>query len=124
MNPLPKLSWPLLAYLVLLGGVTALLTWMAATGNVPVLPGFGANSGTAQGEGEDIYVVYFDEDSTPDQRQTALARVPQARFLQDGILPGVAVVEIRENLSETLAALNALPRVGMVLKVTPFMICH
>ena len=120
MQFLKKIPWPILAYLVLLGGATGLITWMAATGEVPLLPGFGGNGG----ESEDLYVVYFAEDSTPTERKAALASVPEVRFLQDGILPGVTVVEVLKDLNRTLAALNALPRVELVLKVTPLMICH
>jgi len=120
MHFLRKIPGPILAYLLLLGAVGGLITWMAATGNVPTIPGFGGGNT----ESENVYVVYFAEDSTLEERKALLTKVPGAKFLQDGILPGVTVVEIRTDLTRTLAALQELPRVEMVLKVTPLMICH
>ena len=117
--------WPILVYAGLMVSVRALLVWMAATGNVPSLPGFGNPSeDRASLDGEDVYVVYFDEDTTEFERRNAIEEVPRVNFLQDGLLPGVSLVRVEGELSPALAALNALPRVSLVLKVTPQMICH
>jgi len=134
MQILKNLPWLIITYLSLLLGVSGLLTWMVVTGNIPkathsppeaagTAPGTATTTRAAE-KVEKIYVVFFDEGLSRTEQRAVLARFPQVRFLDEGIFPGVMVVELPENPTATVEQLSGLDEVSMVLQQTPFMICH
>lgn len=80
----------------------------------------------SRGDGPDgqEYVLFLREGAGPKSLSGFFRDHPAVRYVSPGLVPGVAVVHIRADVSAALGVLRAQPAVRLILKSRLGMVCH
>ena len=78
----------------------------------------------ADGVARSDWLVFFEGDASPVERQRLLAEHHAARFVEPTIFSNGIVVSLPEPAATAVAAFRASPAVWLVLKDRPFFLCH